>query len=136
MEDFFVRDEMTASELALVVSGLDKPCGDTAPLTVLLENSLNVGPGRGRATYHDQKHHWVRWLSDYQRPDRPARRVYNAINCPTMLFWLAEAIGMDRESLVSAIHAAEAAPNNQISQTAAIRGSIGWDVICRKLVKY
>jgi len=120
---------MTALELALVVNVLDKPNGDTAPLTLLLENSLDVGPGRGRATYHDQKHHWVRWLNNYQRPDRPARRVYNAINCPTMLFWLAEAIGVDRGSLVSAIRAAETAPKNQVSQSAAIRKVIGWGMI-------
>lgn len=123
---------MTASELLLIVNRLDRPAEETAPLTVFLESRLDVGPGRGRATYHDQKHHWVRWLDDYQRPERPAQRVYNAINCPTMLFWLAEALGLDQMRLVSAIHAAEAAPNNQVSQTAAIRRVIGWDaILCR-----
>ncbi|MEM8542169.1 MAG: hypothetical protein AAGF25_14535 [Pseudomonadota bacterium] len=127
--------EFTADELGQVISRLDRPDKDTAPLTTMLENSLGVGPGKGRATYRDQKHHWVRWLNDYQRPDRPAQRVYNAINCPTMLLWLGEALGVDRERVVSAIHAAENAPANQISQTAAIRGLIGWDVIHRKLVR-
>lgn len=134
MQSVLARNGMTASELAVYVNGLDKPCDDTAPLTVFLEDSLDVGPGRGRATYHDQKHHWVRWLNDYQRPSRSAQRVYNAINCLTMLFWLAEAIGVDREHLVLAIRVAEAAPKNQISQSAAIRSVIGWCMIYRRLV--
>lgn len=128
--------DMIASELLLVINCLDEPSDDAAPLTVLLENSLNVGPGRGRATYRDQRHHWLRWLNDYQRPERPARRVYNAINCPTMLFWLAEALEVDREHLIPAINAAENAPNNQASQTAAIRRLIGWDVIYQQVAKF
>lgn len=128
-----LENEMTASQFALVVNSLDKPDDDTAPLTAMLEHRLDVGPGRGRATYCDQKHHWTRWLNDYQCPDRPAKRIYNAINCPTMLFWLAEAVGVERNCLSSAIHAAEAAPNNQISQTAAIRRVIGWGSICQQL---
>ena len=127
--------EMTALELVLVINRLDKPDDDTAPLTVMLENSLDVGPGRGRATYRDQKQHWLRWLNDYQRPERLARRVYNAINCPTMLYWLAEALKLDREHLLSASHAAEIAPNNQISQTAAIRRVIGWDMIFYRIAE-
>lgn len=133
MSPVSLETEITALQLALVVNSLEKPDDDTAPLTAMLENSLDVGPGRGRATYHDQKHHWTRWLNDYQCPDRPAKRVYNAINCPTMLFWLAEAVGVERRCLVSAIHAAEAAPSNQISQTAAIRRVIVWGSICHQL---
>lgn len=126
--------ELMALDLLEAVNYLDAPTDRTAPLTSALEKRLNVGPGRGRATYCDQKHHWTRWLNDYQRPDRPAQRVYNAINCPTMLFWLAEAIGVDRERLVLATHAAEAAPKNQVSQTAAIRSLISWSLIHHRLV--
>lgn len=121
--------EMTSSELSLIINSLERPDDETAPLTHMLQNSLAVGPGRGRATYRDQRHHWLRWLNEHQRPERRARRIYNSINCPTMIFWLAEAIGMDRERLVSAIHAAEAAPKNQVSQSAAIRRVISWDMI-------
>lgn len=127
------QSEMTAWELVLIVDSLDKPDNYTAPLTVMLENSLDVGAGRGRATYLDQRHHWLRWLNDYQRPERPARNVYNAINCPTMLFWLAEALEVDRDRLLLASHAAENSPKNQTSQTAAIRNVIGWGAIHRQI---
>lgn len=120
---------MTGSELLEMIERLPIPTEKSAPLTTKLEQHLDVGPGRGRATYNDQKHHWTRWLTEYQPSDRPAVKIYNSINCPTMLFWLAEALGKDRVKLRVAYNAALTAAVNQPAQSAAIRRSMPWSEI-------
>lgn len=120
---------VTGSELLEVIERLPIPTEHSAPFTTKLEQELDVGPGRGRATYKDQKHHWTRWLTEYQSSDRPAVKIYNSINCPTMLFWLAEALEADEQLLGRAVSAAVSSRSNQISQTAAIRRVLPWSKI-------
>jgi len=124
---------MNANQLLMTIAGLEPPDMCTAPLTLQLENALKVGPGRGRATYRDQKHHWERWLRDYQRPDRLARRIYNSINCPPMVLWLAEAAGTERPLLEVATRAALRAPSSQAAQSAAVRREVTWGLVYRAL---
>ena len=52
--------------------------------------------------HRDQKTHWLRWLSTFESA-QPAARVYNAIQCPHMLVYLAWALDIDRERLGRAI---------------------------------
>lgn len=120
---------MTGSELLDAIERLPIPTEQSAPLTAKLERDLGVGPGRGRATYKDQKHHWTRWLTEYQPSDRPAVKIYNSINCPTMLFWLSEALNVDEQLLRRAVSSAMSSRSNQISQTAAIRQVLPWFTI-------
>ncbi|MEO0668964.1 MAG: hypothetical protein AAFZ99_13720 [Pseudomonadota bacterium] len=109
-----------------------------APLTKELEKALQVGPGYGTAWYSSQREHWLRWLQDYQtagpygrKPTKrtPAKVVYGRVNCPPMVFWLAEIFGVDVNRLSAAHVAAAAARKNQASQSGAIRSLIPWDVV-------
>ena len=123
---FHLDTDLSAAALLAAVDALDVPTINSAPVTIKLEHSLRVGPQYGRATYRDQKHHWTRWLEDYRPPGKSARRIYNAINCPTMLIWLSEGFGIGGELLERASLAAQAAPPTQPSQTAAIRRLLPW----------
>ncbi|MEP3895683.1 MAG: hypothetical protein ABJN52_17025 [Litorimonas sp.] len=125
-QPFHLNINLSAAVLLAAVEQLEVPTISSAPVTVRLEHSLRVGPQYGRATYRDQKHHWTRWLGDYQPPDKSARRIYNAINCPTMLIWLSEGFGIRRGLLERASLAAQVAPPTQPSQTAAIRRLLPW----------
>lgn len=124
---------ISAERLLKIVWKLDTPAHEVVPLTLQLEKALSVGPMFGRASYKDQKHHWVRWLSRYQSPERSARSIYNAINCPPMLFWLAEASGASQDKLVAAFNSAVAAPPNQPAQTATIRKVLPFETVVIKL---
>jgi hypothetical protein len=121
--------DLSAAELLAAVERLEVPTLSNAPITTNLENRLKVGPKYGRATYRDQKHHWTRWLKEYQPPDKSARRIYNAINCPTMLLWLSEGFGIERDLLEEAANDASASPPKQPSQTAAIRRILQWSLL-------
>ena len=46
-----------------------------------------------------------------------------------MLFWLSEALEVDRGKLLMAVYAAVSAPNNQATQAAAVRGCLPWEEI-------
>src|ERR1700730_18668119 len=61
--------------------------------------------------YSSQKEHWMGWLSEYDGPGaygrkswtgRTAEFVYNHINCPPMLLWLAGAVGVPKKNLLAA----------------------------------
>ncbi|MBY0538410.1 hypothetical protein K2P47_03355 [Patescibacteria group bacterium] len=90
----------------------------------------------------DQKKHWVGWLSEYSGPGyynrkdtgvSMAKRVYNRINCPPMLIWLAEASGIQSKQIKQATLAALDAKKSFPSQCSAIRQTIPWEVIEAKL---
>ena len=120
---------MQVRQLLEIIETLPVPTEASAPLITRLENDLEIGPGRGRATYRDQKHHWTRWLTEYHYPEKSARRVYNAINCPPMVFWLAEALRVEPLLLERASKSARTAPVNQASQSAVIRKFLAWSLI-------
>lgn len=108
------------------------------PYTKCLEDALGVGPGYGQAWYRSQKEHWVRWLSEYPTAGpygrKPADRtlaqvVYGRVNCPPMVFWLAETFGVDEGLLCEAHAAALAVQKNQASQSGAIRSVLAWNIV-------
>lgn len=113
-----------------------------APLTKVLEDTIQVGPGYGTAWYPSQREHWIRWLKEYPTPGpyrrkpnkfTPAQVVYGRLNCPPMVFWLAEAIGVDQNFLCAAHIAAISAPRNQASQTGAIRKVLCWGLVFERI---
>ena len=96
------------------------------------------GPARRDAWYSSpQKEHWLGWLGGYDGPgayarkkwDRSAAYVYNHVVCPPMLFWLAEAAGVPKDTLMRAEDEALAAQPVMPAQCAAIRNEIPWVLV-------
>lgn len=92
--------------------------------------------------YKSQKEHWLGWLEQYDGPGaygrkthggRTAEFVYNHINCPPMLLWLAEAAGVSRKELLVARKRALAGPPQRGSHCAVLRKVISWSAIEEKL---
>jgi hypothetical protein len=65
--------------------------------------------------------------------NRPAEFVYNHINCPPMVLWLGEAVGVPKKRVVEAKKAALAASASFPAQAAAMRRIIPWDIIAARL---
>lgn len=125
---------MDPQTLSAIISKLDPD----VPLHKKLEVALRIGPQYGNAKYKNQKHHWLSWLATYDDPLCACRQyrsrtdaelVYNRLNCPPMVFWLAEALGAPQPALREAIDAALNAPKNQASQTASVRSCLPWSIL-------
>ena len=108
---------------------------DTPPMTRALERRLRIGAGFGKAWYTSQKEHWLRWLAEYDTPgaygrtpapDLLCQAIYNRLQCPPMVFWLGEAVGVPKGRLRAAFKAAAGAQRQYGRQTAAIRREIPW----------
>jgi hypothetical protein len=92
--------------------------------------------------YSSQKEHWMGWLAGYNGPGaygrkswsgRTAEFVYNHINCPPMVLWLAEAAGVPKKDILAAKRSALAGARNRGSHCALIRRAIPWQVIEERL---
>lgn len=88
--------------------------------------------------YTSQKEHWLGWLSEYDGPGaydrktwrgRSAKYIYNHIQSPSMLIWLAEAIGISKAKLKLARCSALSGPHNKASHCAKVRKIIPWQEI-------
>jgi hypothetical protein len=88
--------------------------------------------------YTTQKEHWLGWLSEYDGPGaycrktvsgRSAEFVYNHINCPPMLLWLAEAAGVSKRNVLAAKRSALAARRSRGAHCSVIRKAIPWPMI-------
>ncbi len=108
------------------------------PMTSMLEHSLRIGAGFGCAWYCSQKEHWLRWLTEYDTPGvygrkpnsgRSCQFIYNQLQCPPMVFWLGEALGVSDARLTAAYAAATCVRPHHACQTAAIRREIPWHVV-------
>lgn len=108
------------------------------PMTSQLERALRIGVGFGNAWYGSQKEHWLRWLQEYDTPGvygrkpnsgRSCQFIYNQLQCPPMVFWLGEALGVPDARLRAAYAAAKRVRPHHARQTAAIRREIPWRVI-------
>ena len=124
--------------LYAIVSTLDP---DT-PLHKKMEAALRIGPEYGNAKYDNQKHHWMTWLATYDDPSCSRRQyrsrtgaelVYNRLNCPPMVFWLAEAVYAPRGCLLAALDACLVASKNTASQTASVRKHLPWNKLEERL---
>ncbi len=112
----------------------------TRPITASYKRALvvrRIWSSEG-VWYKSQKEHWLGWLSEYNGPgayDRKTQRgrsaqfVYNHINCPPMVLWLAEAAGVPKARVLAAKRSALATCRSRGSHCAEIRKIIPWQVI-------
>lgn len=114
----------------------------STPLHKALERELREGVGFNNAWYRSQKEHWLGWLAEYDgagaygrkvHKGKDARFIYNHIQCAPMLFWLAEAVGVDGSRLNETYTRVIEAPSKNASQCGALRKVISWDDIAPKL---
>jgi hypothetical protein len=115
-----------------------------APITASYELALmahGVWSNEG-VWYTTQKEHWLGWLSEYDSPGaygrktvsgRSAEFVYNHINCPPMLLWLVEAVGVSRQNVLAVKRSALAARRSRGTHCAVIRKAIPWPMIEERL---
>jgi len=88
--------------------------------------------------YTSQKQHWQEWLKEYtgegaynrKNWDRDARFIYNHVNCPGMLLWLADASGVQK-SLVTKAKNNALAVNDESKPTRCrnIRQVLSWEMV-------
>jgi hypothetical protein len=115
-----------------------------APITASYERALmarGIWSNEG-VWYTTQMEHWLGWLSGYDSPGaynrktwsgRSAEFVYNHINCPPMLLWLAEAVGVSRRDVLAAKRSALAARQSLGTHCGVIRRAIPWPIIEERL---
>ena len=92
---------------------------------------------RRRVWYKTQHEHWLGWLNGWRGPgaysrkdwNRSAEFVYDHIVNPQMLVYLAEAAGVNRESVTVAVKAALEDRGSMPSMSAAIRRIIPWETV-------
>jgi hypothetical protein len=111
----------------------------------ILIGAIESLPGDGRfnarsGTTATTKEQWLGWLSEYHVPgyyDRKgvgydARFAYNHLSNPRMLLWLAEAAGIEGETVTVAAAAAEEG-KTVMQKAAAVRKCIPWTRIANAL---
>jgi hypothetical protein len=82
------------------------------------------------------KQHWIGWLAQYNGPgyygrknsNRDARFIYNHINCPPMLIWLAETSGVPKLLIAASCRVASGV-ENETSACATIRRVLPWEIV-------
>ena len=85
------------------------------------------------------KETWIEWLSPYadgsnrrKNPDRTAQFVFNKLNSPSMIIWLAEASGVNDRHLQRALQiAGRNGPKEMLA--AAIRRILPWKLVSDNL---
>jgi hypothetical protein len=99
-------------------------------------------PERESKKYPSQKEHWLRWLAQYgtaghygrkNRKVSSAEIVYNRINCPPMLLWLAEAAGAPNRKIRAAVELALSVAPSYPRQCASIRKALPWSTVEERL---
>lgn len=120
----------------------------TLPPHLPLERALakdlerDWSPSKRPAWYSSQKQHWLGWLRGYDGPGaygrsdaapREARYIWARIQCPPMLFWLAEAVKIPEADLREAYDRTVAAPPRESNQCGALRSVITWPMVESRL---
>jgi hypothetical protein len=122
------------------ISRLDVSSKRQKAPTRAMEEAIGVGAGFDGAWYRSQKEHWLGWLSEYNGPGaygrsekqkRTAEYAYNHIQCAPMLFWLAEALGVQEHCLAAGFQAVLDVPEKGARQCAVLRRCISWAEIER-----
>jgi hypothetical protein len=80
---------------------------------------------------------WLHWLANYEdpsraTPDRSAEFIYNALNVPEWIVWLAAASGADRQLVQTAASAIDRQQFRQ-TQAAAVRRILPWSLMAKQL---
>jgi hypothetical protein len=129
---------LSPQQLQRIISKLD----ERQPIAERLEREIGRRhPHRAEPWYRSQKQHWLGWLREYDGPgfygrsrwDRSAEFVYNHIQCPPMLLWLAEASGLPKARLLRAKAAALAVGDHHGTSTAAVRSLLPWETVEQNL---
>jgi HNH endonuclease len=86
---------------------------------------------------HSYKKGWLNWLSNYEdpsraTPDRSAKFIYNALNMPEWIIWLAAASGVEHELIERAAQAIDRRELHQ-TQAAAVRDILPWKLVAKHL---
>jgi hypothetical protein len=80
----------------------------------------------------------LRWLSEYEdpssrkTPDRSAQFIYNALNLPEWIVWVAAASGVDQGLVEDAVRAIDYNDLRQ-TQAAAVRDILPWELVAECL---
>lgn len=91
------------------------------------------------ATSHQRsyKKDWLGWLSNYYdpsraTPDRSAKFIFNALNAPEWIIWLAVATGVDHDLIDKAALAIDR-KQFRPTQAAAVRDILPWELVAEHL---
>jgi hypothetical protein len=132
---------MTPDELSRKIRKLPEFPSITADFELALKR--RGAWGKKPVWYTSQKQHWLGWLSEYhgqgaygrKYQDGSAEFAYNHIVCPPVVLWLGEAAGVPKARVIKAKQAALAAASVLAAQSAAIRRTIPWALIEKRLNK-
>lgn len=127
---------MTPAELYAVIASLPAH----TPLSEEFEESgrrSRARAGLPPVWYNSQRQHLLGWVEEYNSAGAygrsnyygTARNIYQRLQSPGALIWLAEALGETAESLAQAIAAADAAGPRAASRCGAIRKVVPWNRI-------
>jgi hypothetical protein len=84
------------------------------------------------------KENFEGWLSEYKNPlwrknpDRDARFIYNKLNAPLWILWLAAAAGVETSTIETALKRVKWSGRPETS-AATLREVLAWDLIAQKL---
>lgn len=119
--------DMRAPSFARVLNGLK-------PHTPIADKWEAMRPPPSK-WWHDQRQHMVAWFSQAEGPGAYGRRkaqtagqTYNRLLCPPALLWIAEALGVDRDTVRAAANAAWT-KKHIAAQCGEIRRHISWQEI-------
>lgn len=105
-----------------------------------LLSAISILPDQTRLLPRSYKQQWLDWLSGYDGPgfygrensDRTARFIFNRLNNPAMILWLAEASGVDQTLIRQASQFPRKNASKQ-TQAASVRTIISWELIEARL---
>ena len=93
--------------------------------------------------YENQGQHWEGWVGGYsgsgfynrKNNQRTAKFIYNHIMCPPMFIWLAETLGIEKNTILMAVNEASKTEKYQ-EQCRIIRNYLTWEMMQKELLKY
>lgn len=114
-------------------------CPEQLPRTERLQARIEIGVGFHGKWYRSQREHWLGWLAAKRieaelKGEDPAslkaRAVWQRLKCMPMMFWLAEAVGLNSTLLDQVEEAASTAAEENGKDCAmhgkVIRGYLPW----------
>jgi hypothetical protein len=107
-----------------------------------LLNAIQKLPSQAAFQRKSYKDMWLRRLSEYDdpayaraNPNRSAEFIYNALNHPQMIIWLAAASGITDEKIQGAIKAVDR-ENSRMAQAAVLRRLLPWSLVSKHLTTF
>lgn len=90
--------------------------------------------------YASHKDHWLNWLREYNGPGHYGRRdsgrtpafVYKRLQCPEMIIWLAEAVGITENTIRTALTKCRSVRNSS-ARCGKLRMYISWGMISERM---